>query len=424
MNTAKYRQKSWNALFASNFLGVFNDNMLKNAIIFISVGWTLPAWLNQSQLISLVSAALVLPYLFLSPLGGRLAVRYSKLKVFRFFKLIEFPIMFVAAVAFWFEWVVPAILAVFLMGIQSCLYSPAKYSLIRDIGGEEGVSYGSGMFEMMAFLGILIGTVVASVISDFYSTWVIVAAFFLVAFAGYFATVRIRVNELPTEPSDAGLHPFRFLLVSYRRAKAFPKVNIAVFGSSAFWLIGGMLQMNLVIHSKNVYQLSNASTGLIMSLAAVGIAVGSWLAGKLSGKQPQKAFVLPGLAGIVVFMLLLSLFKLPVWLYGFSVFTLAMSGGFFQIPLLATLQHADTGRKLGDVIAYLNLVTFIFVLIGTAFFSLTTMLSNENSFVVFVVIAAISIVVMMVFIRKAPEFVSESGALLSKLLRKDNHQKL
>ncbi len=104
-------------MFASNFFGVFNDNLLKNAIIFISVGWALPAWLNQSQLISLVSAALVLPYLLLSPLGGRLAVRYSKLKVFRLFKLIEFPIMLVAAVAFCFEWVVPAILAVFLMGI-------------------------------------------------------------------------------------------------------------------------------------------------------------------------------------------------------------------------------------------------------------------------------------------------------------------
>jgi hypothetical protein len=37
-----------------------------------------------------------------------------------------------------------------------------------------------------------------------------------------------------------------------------------------------------------------------------------------------------------------------------------MSGGFFQIPLLATLQHADTGRKLGDVIAYLNLGDFYF----------------------------------------------------------------
>jgi acyl-[acyl-carrier-protein]-phospholipid O-acyltransferase/long-chain-fatty-acid--[acyl-carrier-protein] ligase len=314
MNNTRYTQKSWNALFASNFFGVFNDNLLKNAIIFISVGWALPSWLNQSQLISLVSAALVLPYLFLSPLGGHLAVRYSKLRVFRFFKLLEFPIMFVAALAFWFEWVIPAILAVFLMGIQSCLYSPSKYSLIRDIGGEEGVSYGSGVFEMMAFLGILIGTVTASVISDFYKPWIVVAAFFLVASAGYFATLKIKANELPTEPSEAGLRPFRFLLLSYRRAKAFPAVNIAVFGSSAFWLIGGMLQMNLVIHSKNVYGFSNTSTGLIMALAATGIAAGTLLAGKLSGNQPRKAFVLPGLTGILVFMILLSVFRLPDWL--------------------------------------------------------------------------------------------------------------
>ena len=143
MNNTKRNKRSWNALFASNFFGVYNDNLLKHAIIFISIGWSLPTWLNQSQLISLVSAALVLPYLLLSPLGGHLAVRHSKLKVFRFFKLLEFPIVFIGISGFIFESVVPVVIAVFLMGIQSCLYSPSKYSLIRDVGGEEGVSYGS-----------------------------------------------------------------------------------------------------------------------------------------------------------------------------------------------------------------------------------------------------------------------------------------
>src|SRR5665647_1369786 len=165
-----FRSK-WTALFVSNFLGIFNDNLLKNSIIFITVTWTIPNWLTQSQLISIVSASLIVPYLFLSPLGGRFAVIYSKKKVFIFFKLLEFPIMFIACVAFYYQWVMLAVFSVLLMGIQSCLYSPSKYSLIRDIGGVEGVSFGSGIFEMMAFLGILTGTVIASVVSDHYSQW-------------------------------------------------------------------------------------------------------------------------------------------------------------------------------------------------------------------------------------------------------------
>jgi hypothetical protein len=103
---------NWISLFASNFFGVFNDNLLKNSIIFVSVAWVLPAWLNQSQLITVVSAALILPYLVFSPYAGNLSVRISKLGIFRFFKLLEIPIMLLAAVAFYFENIYLAILGV------------------------------------------------------------------------------------------------------------------------------------------------------------------------------------------------------------------------------------------------------------------------------------------------------------------------
>ena len=92
--------KKWLPLLSTNFLGVFNDNVLKHAIIFIAIGWNLPSWLNTSQIISAASAALVIPYILLSPLGGKLAVHYAKTKVFSFFKLIEIPIVMLAAYAF------------------------------------------------------------------------------------------------------------------------------------------------------------------------------------------------------------------------------------------------------------------------------------------------------------------------------------
>ena len=77
MSQSIFRNK-WNALFVSNFLGVFNDNLLKNCIIFISAAWAMPSWITQSQLISIVSAARIIPYLVLSPVAGRLPVVYSK----------------------------------------------------------------------------------------------------------------------------------------------------------------------------------------------------------------------------------------------------------------------------------------------------------------------------------------------------------
>jgi len=398
-------RSKWTPLFLSNFLGVYNDNLLKNSVIFISVTWLLPSWLNQSQLISIVSASLIIPYLFLSPIGGRLAIIHSKKKVFRFFKLLELPVMFVACIAFYYHWVLLAVITVLVMGILSCLYSPSKYSLIRDIGGAEGVSFGSGVFETMAFLGVLIGTVTASVVSDVENKWLVFALFMGLALLGYFVTKAIKADEQPEESGDLGhLNPIKFLLHAYRFASQHSLVNSAVLGAASFWLIGGMLQMNLVIHTKQVYSASNTTTGIVMAIAAIGIALGTWASGKISGKEVRKGLILIGIIGMGVFFLILTFLKLDFNFYCASVFIVAFMGGIFQVPNLSIIQQANLGRKLGDMIAYLNLVTFIFVLIGTFLFWLTTYMTDENSFAVFGVIAFICVLVTIYFVRKSPVF--------------------
>jgi len=390
--------KKWTSLLAANFLGVFNDNFLKNAIIFVAIGWRLPSWLSMSQLIALVSASLVIPYLLLSPLGGKLAVKYSKLKVFRFFKLMEFPIMAIACLAFLFEWVMVAVLAVLLMGIQSCLYSPAKYGLIRDIGGMEGSAYGSGMFETMAFLGILTGTVLASWISDFQQVWVFAVVFMLLASGGYLTTMKIKAVELPADREASlkiNLFPWRFLRDSYKMAQSYKQVNNAVFGVSVFWLIGALIQMNIIIHAKDYYQASNTATGIVMAFAAVGIAVGTWLAGVFASKVTRRSLILTGLTGMTLSLLIIIFFQIDMQLFMVLVFLTACFGGFFQVPHLATIQQADAGRRLGQLLAYMNLMIFVFVLMATALFSVTTLLTNDNSFVVFGLIAVICMLTLM-----------------------------
>lgn len=407
-----FRNK-WTALFLSNFLGVYNDNFLKNTIIFISIGWALPAWMSQSELISIVSASLIIPYLFLSPLGGRLAVIYSKKKIFRFFKLLELPIMLVASLAFYFHCVMLAIFAVLLMGIQSCLYSPSKYSLIRDIGGEEGVSFGSGIFETMAFMGILIGTISASIISDSNLSWLIYVIFMGVALLGYIVTRDIHANEQPEFKDDSSqLNPIGFLVDTYRFARQYPLLNTAVFGASTFWLVGGMLQMNLVIHTKNIYHTSNTTTGFVMAMAAVGIALGCWVAAKISGNQAKKGLILISIVSMSFMLAILTFVQLNFTFYVAVVFLVAFSGGFFQVPSLAILQQSNVGRKLGDMVAYLNLVTFIFVLIGTFIFWQGTYLTNENSFVIFGLILSVCILGTLYFIFKTKVFYIETLKLL------------
>jgi MFS family permease len=394
----------WSGLFLANLWGVFNDNLLKNAIIFIAVGWILPGWMTQSQLITIASASLVLPYLILSPLAGKLTVRYSGLPVFRFFKLVEFPIMLLAGLSFVLESVGLAITSMFLMGIQSALYSPAKYSLIRQIGGKEGSAFGSGMFETMAFAGILTGTLVAGVLADSQSRLLLLLLIFmLIAAAGYISTLFINVPVKETDTIEPGIltvNPLFFLRDTFLLSRQFPGVNRAVMGVAVFWGIGALLQMNIILHSRVALEATATATGVVMALAAVGIALGAWLAGVLAKFINDRLLIVSGLSGMIVALLVILVANLNITGFAVAVFVTAFSGAFFQVPNLAVIQRADTNRLAGQILAFMNLVVFIFVLFGTALFSVTTAITGENSLAVFAVLLMICIFALLLYRRR------------------------
>ncbi len=397
----------WFNLFLLNFVGVLNDNFMKHCIIFVSVGWVMPEWMTQSQLIAAVSAALVLPYLLLSSYSGEIAERYSKQRIVRLMKLLELPIVALAGVGFWIESVWTVLLAVLLMGVQSCLYSPAKYGLIRDVEGEKGVAFGSGMFEMMAFLGILIGTVLAAYLSDHYAWWIVTAVMVVLAIIGYYLSKILGIVEtqyiasqnqdIASQPEKQSRNPIKFLIQSYKFASQHKGLNKAIYGASLLWLLGGMLQMNVVLHCTKTLGMTNTASSLILAMAAVGIAIGCSVTGKLIENRNKKSFIIIGLLGVILALNIVLSFNPQGWCLGVLIFVVAFCGGMFQVPCLTIVQSADVGEKLGPMLAYLNLLTFIFVLFGTALFSIVTALAAENSLVVFAVMLIITALSVFAF---------------------------
>jgi acyl-[acyl-carrier-protein]-phospholipid O-acyltransferase/long-chain-fatty-acid--[acyl-carrier-protein] ligase len=289
------------------------------------------------------------------------------------------------------------------MGAQSCLYSPAKYGLIRDVDGERGVAFGSGMFEMMAFLGILVGTIIAAYISDNYAWWIVAGIMIILALLGWGLSLFLGIKEGEVEQTKESRNPIRFLVESYRFASKHKGLNKAVFGASLLWLLGGLLQMNVVLHCTRTLGMSNTASSIILAMAAVGIAVGCSVTGKLIENRNKRNFIIGGLVGVALLLAIVLIFKPQSWLLGALVFGVAFCGGMFQVPCLAIVQSANIGRKLGSMLAYLNLLTFIFVLLGTAIFSIITMFTDQNSYVVFVVMLIITLLSLMLFVLKDRE---------------------
>lgn len=397
----KSSSANWLKLFLTNLFTLLNDNYLKNIIYFVGVTWTLPEFLSDSLLLTLISAMLVIPYLLFTPLSGRLAVIFSKQKVYMYCKLCEFPIILLACIALITHSIFFCVFSVFLMGVQSCLSSPSKYGIIKDIEGEEKIAYGNGMMEMMSFVGILLGTILGTMLSELVSIWIICALMLLFTTISFITVYRLKIVEIPSEkPIFNTINPIKYMIESFRFAQKYKGINDAVLGSSIFWMIAGMLQLNLVIHCRQTLELSNIGTGLCMSSAAVGIALGCVFAGKILRSDNAFRMINIGLLAMNIFLLLIIVFNPNVYIFSLLMFGVTFFGGIFEVPCLAIVQRAPIGRIVGDMMAYLNFANFVLVLIGTAIFYAVSAFFNESSIAIFTSIEVILFLSLIYFVFK------------------------
>ncbi|SMO87167.1 Predicted arabinose efflux permease, MFS family [Saccharicrinis carchari] len=396
----------WLPLFITNFAGVLNDNLLKTLIGFVCVLWIGPD--SKATLVSAAAALLVLPYIFLSPWAGKLAREHPKATIIKAAKLAEIPIMTLAALGFITSNIYVVMGAMFLMGVQSCIYSPSKYGIIRDIGGIKGISFGTGAMEMLTFVAVLTGTFLGGYLSDlhqyFNRTVVLVTlctSFILLALAGWLSSLGIQVHETaPEDDSNDTLNPFIFPIKWFRWSKQLKGLNTTVLGLSLFWFIGSMVQMNLYIYCEEYLHLSNTSTGTIMALVAIGIGAGCYAAGLISNHKVNTRLVPAGGAGMVVSMLVIFVLKPDTFLFTVLIIIFAFFAGLFKIPLNAYMQDRVKGRELGPVIAYNNQMVFVAILLSAGVFSLVENIFNAR--IVFLTVLLITLVITIIVYVRLP----------------------
>ncbi len=313
--------------------------------------------------------------------------------------MIEIPIMVAAGYGFIIENIWLVLAGIFMMGIQSCLYSPAKYGLIRDIGGNYNISYGTGALEMSSFAAILSGQFLASLLSDqITNPWWLWGLMVFIAISGYLTSLTIKAKEsLPDPKTKESLNPVKFMWQSYHFAKTIPGLNTVILGLCIFWLMGSMLQLNLYQFGPGILGLSNTQTGMIMAGAAIGIAGGSYLAGLLSHHKIRLKMVFVAAIVISSLFLLIGLVPLPAPVFAAIVFLIALSGGFYKVPLNAWIQARVQGRDLGDMIAYLNLSAFLFILLSAVLFDVIEQFLGKYAVFLFL---SLSLLVMFIILLK------------------------
>ena len=386
-------KNSFIPLYVTNFFGTLNDNFLKTLASFTVIGWIADERV-KSLAMGVTAGALVLPYILCSPLADRLTAVWEKKKIVRLAKWAELPIMAVAIAGFPLQspWLV--IGSVLLMGLQSSLYSPAKYALVRDIGGEDRISTGMGGMEGVSFLGVLMGTVVGAVIADMevrHTEWNL-SFYCLVAFAalGLLASYTIRAKEELNRSLHA-INPLRYIRRAYRMAGRYDGLNAVVFTLSVFWWAAAMLQMGLLVYGKSEagLGLDATHTGMLLCGAAVGIVAGQVVAGFVD----RRCFLLGAtlLTGWIAAALLAILYFAPLSpkAFGAVLAVLAFDLGFFKLPFDAEIQKVVKGPKLNTMLAYFNQVSFLFMLAASGCYALVSWAFGPKAFLLLLAIAFI-----------------------------------
>ena len=376
------RGRSFVPLFVTNFFGTMNDNFLKTLAGFVVIGWVRDASLKP-VFMGVTAGALVLPYILCSPFADRLTAIFPKRRILRFAKAAEIPIVLVGIAGFALHSAALVVAAILLMGLQSSLYSPAKYALVRDIGGEDRISTGMGGMEGMAFLGVLTGTIAASVIADLEArrpevrwSWLVLVG---LAVAGLLGSCWVKAREEKSRAIHA-INPIRYVRRAHRMAKGYPGLNAVILTLSVFWWAAAMLQMGLIVYGKEVMGLDSTHTGLMLCAAAVGIVIGQVLAGLVDRRRSLLAATV--LTGWIAAALLAILFLAPLGpaAFGTVLALLAFDLGFFKLPFDAEIQKVVKGPKLNTMLAYFNQVSFFFMLLASGCYVLVSWLWGPRAF--------------------------------------------
>ena len=292
--------------------------------------------------------------------------------------------------------------AVLLMGLQSSLYSPAKYALVRDIGGAERISTGMGGMEGVSFLGVLLGTVAGGLVADLqvrHPEWNL-AYCCLATFAvlGLAASYTVRAKE-ELNRSFHAINPIRYIARAYRMAGRYDGLNAVIFTLSIFWWGAAMLQMGLLVYGKAEagLNLSDTGTGVLLCGAAVGIVAGQIVAGFvdrrrfLLGATLLTGWIAAALLGVLYFAALS-----PRW-FGVVLGLLAFDLGFFKLPFDAEIQKVVKGPKLNTMLAYFNQVSFLFMLAASGCYALVSWAFGPKAFLLLLAIAFLVAPFLFVF---------------------------
>lgn len=400
-NKVYHRHAIW-CLNIAQFCGVINDNLFKYLIVFLFID--IKGAASSSTILTIVGIVYVLPFLMFSLWAGRLADSFSKQRMIIVLKVSEVLIMVLGTLSLFWQSDLSCYTLMFLLSMQSAFFGPPKYSVIPELVPKEKIAKANGIITSFTYFGIIMGTFLASSLSQLTGKNYPLVGMFGVAVAiiGFIASLFIPHTE--AKSVKEARHPF-LLIEIYRNlqvASKTPFLITTVFGSASFLFIGAYFQLNIIPYAMNVFNFSQEAGGYLFLSTSIGIAVGSALAGKLCKNRPELGMAT--LAGVGLSILLMSLFFFSGWFIPVFVAILGIGllGGIYIVPFDSFIQRYSPEKKRGQIVAASNFLSFCGVLVAPILLYLFTDILGygpSQGFLIMGLLILVSVFIMITSLR-------------------------
>jgi 1-acyl-sn-glycerol-3-phosphate acyltransferase len=277
---------------------------------------------------------------------------------------------------------------------------------------------------MGTFLAILAGTIGAGIMmSSTHYAPVVSAAIVGVAVLGYLASRSIPRAAASTPQLRLDWNIFSQSWATLRLGLGqTPAVSRSIVGNSWFWFVGAIYLTQIPAYAKEWLYGDETVVTLILTVFSVGIALGSMLCEKLSGRKVEIGLVPFGSFGLTVFGLLLWWHSggfpqnvqandwLAVLSYGqawwvlLDILGLGVFGGFYIVPLYALIQSRTAEHERARVIAANNILNALFMVVSAIVSILLLSVAKLSIPELFLVVSLLNIAVNAYIFKIVPEF--------------------
>ena len=362
-------------VFLVQFLGAFNDQVYQKAFVaLVTYRLADQVGIPVAQLGVIASGLFILPFAIVTPTAGQIADRMDKARMMRWVKAWEIVVMCLAVIGYYTQDIVFLYFVLFLMGAQSAMFAPIKYSVLPQYLDRSELVGGNGLVQGSTFLAIIFGTILGNeLILTEHGVAVVSVVVVSVAVIGFVSAL----FALPVPPAGPArpvdwLFPraiWHLIAMVRRNRRAF----LTIMAISWFWFLGATFLSLLPAYAKEELGVDEGVLTVLLAGFSIGVAIGALASERLTRGRVGMEIAPIGALGLSIMAVELwfatppraspelmtraEFFDDPAgWRILVDFVLLAAFAGLYVTPLNALLQAVSPRRKRASYIACSNVV--------------------------------------------------------------------